>query len=401
MSNMTPFNPNMDMIPANYLFSDIARKVGDFTSVNPDAEIIRLGIGDAVLPIVPKVCDAAKATIDKMSKGNLGYPSGEGNSDLRKAIADVYYGFSSDIEEKNVVISSGAKEDSSNIQEIFSLDMPVYVTDPVYPVYVNSNIIAGRHDIRTLACTEENGFLPEVPDSIEKPSLIYLCFPNNPTGECADYDHLEKWVKVAKESGSVIIYDVAYRDFIVGSDIPQSIFEIEGADEVSIEIGSFSKSAGFTNIRTAWTVISDNFIGVDSDGKEEKFIDLWIRRQNYKFNGVSEIQQSMALSALTDAREDTLKQVDYYMDNANLIKEKFEEMGIECYGGVNSPYVWAKAPNNMSGWDFFDLMLNECGVVCTPGEGFGESGKGFFRLSAFAMRENVEEALERMNKLEF
>ncbi len=394
----TPYNENFDNIPPNYLFADIAKRVATFQTANPDAKIIRLGISDAVLPIVEKVRKAGHISIDKMEIANAGYPSGTGNQDLRQAIVDTYYDFSENITAANVIVSSGAKEESSNIQEMFPMDMPVYTTDPVYPVYVNSNILAGRDQITTLPCTKENDFLPEIPQ-IEKPSLIYLCFPNNPTGECASYEHLSEWVKIARASGSAIIYDVAYCDFITDSKIPKSIFEIPGSDEVAIEIGSLSKSAGFTNIRTAWTAISNDFVGVNSQGKEEKFIDLWERRQNYKFNGVSEIQQSMALCALTTAREETMEQVKYYMKNATLIKSTFEKMNIECVGGINSPYVWAEAPNGMSGWDFFDLLLNECSVVCTPGEGFGESGNDYFRLSAFALRENVEEALEKIGNL--
>ena len=393
-------NPNFSLIPPNYLFRDIGQRVQAFEDANPDKNVIRLGIGDVTEPLEYYCLHAGHDFLSKASQKNPGYPSGEGITKLRVAICDVYYNAFDSFFASNVVIGNGAKEDSACIQELFAKDIPVYITDPVYPVYQYSNLLAGRKDIRLMSCTEENGFMPDIPD-LDEPSLIYLCFPNNPTGECATKEYLEKWVKAAKESGSVIISDIAYRDFITDPNLPKSIYEIDGAREVAIEIGSFSKSAGFTGIRVSWTTIPSELKGVGTDGIEVPLIDLWTKYVNFTRNGVPGDHQEMAFSAITDGREHCLDQVNGYLENAKLILKTFNGLGIKCWGGVNSPYVWAKTPNYMGSWDFFDLLLNQCAVVCTPGEGFGESGKGYFRLSAFNDEANVVVALERISKLKF
>lgn len=402
---MARINPSYRRLTAGYLFPEIGRRTREFQTAHPDARILRLGIGDTTEPLVPSITGGLHGAVDKLADRTTysGYGDSEGIPALREAIAALYQSIGADVRADDVHVSDGAKSDSANIQSIFSTDSVVAVQDPAYPVYVDSNVMAGRTGLKNdlgqyeglvyMPCTAENGFFPELPD--RKVDLIYLCSPNNPTGAVATRAQLEAFVAYAREHGAVILFDSAYSDFITDPALPRSIYEIPGARECAIEINSFSKSAGFTGVRLGWTLVPAELRVEDSEPGEVK--KMWTRRQNTFFNGASNIVQAGGLAALGDAgRKETLEIVRYYMENAGIIRTALEALGLTVFGGVNAPYVWLRTPNGLDSWTFFDKLLGECHVVGTPGAGFGPSGEGYFRLSAFGHRENVIEATERI-----
>ncbi|MCI5878981.1 MAG: LL-diaminopimelate aminotransferase [Lachnospiraceae bacterium] len=404
---MYQINDNYQKLPGSYLFSDIAKKVKAFSDANPDAKIIRLGIGDVTQPLVPAIIDALHGAVDEMAKAETfhGYAPDLGYEFLRNAIAENdYRARGCDIAADEIFVSDGAKSDSGNIQEIFSLDNRIAVCDPVYPVYVDSNVMAGRcgtydaasqmwSNVIYMPCTRENNFVPEFPK--ETPDMIYLCLPNNPTGTTITKAQLQEWVNYANKVGAVIIYDGAYEAYISEDDVAHSIYECEGAKTCAIELKSFSKNAGFTGVRLGYTVVP----------KELKcgnvsLHDMWARRHGTKFNGAPYIVQRAGEAVYSAAGKAQLKdQVGYYMKNAKTIKEGLKDAGYEVYGGVNAPYIWLKTPEKMTSWDFFDYLLEKANVVGTPGCGFGPSGEGYFRLTAFGSYENTVAALERIKAL--
>ena len=404
---MYQINDNYQKLPGSYLFSDIAKKVKAFSDANPDAKIIRLGIGDVTQPLVPAIIDALHGAVDEMAKAETfhGYAPDLGYEFLRNAIAENdYKARGCDIAADEIFVSDGAKSDSGNIQEIFSLDNRIAVCDPVYPVYVDSNVMAGRcgtydaasqmwSNVIYMPCTGENNFVPEFPK--ETPDMIYLCLPNNPTGTTITKAQLQEWVDYANKVGAVIIYDGAYEAYISEDDVAHSIYECEGAKTCAIELKSFSKNAGFTGVRLGYTVVP----------KELKcgnvsLHDMWARRHGTKFNGAPYIVQRAGEAVYSAAGKAQLKdQVGYYMKNAKTIKEGLKDAGYEVYGGVNAPYIWLKTPEKMTSWDFFDYLLEKANVVGTPGCGFGPSGEGYFRLTAFGSYENTVAALERIKAL--
>jgi LL-diaminopimelate aminotransferase len=402
---MIRINENYLKLKASYLFADIAKRVSAYQEANPEKKIIRLGIGDVTEPL-PEACRAAfHAAIDEMGtrEGFHGYGPEQGYPFIREAIAkNDFQARGADISPDEVFLSDGAKCDSGNIQEIFGSDIKIAVPDPVYPVYVDTNVMAGRTGRNVdgryegfvyLDSTPENGYVPEVPQ--EKVDLIYLCFPNNPTGATATREQLKAWVDYARECGAVILYDAAYVAFIRDDSLPQSIFEIEGAREVAIEFRSFSKTAGFTGTRCAYTVIPKTLKAKDASGAEHSIHALWNRRHSTKFNGVSYPVQKAAAAVYSEQGKAEVKALtDFYLENAKLIVKAVTELGFDCVGGINSPYIWVNAKR--SSWDFFDLLLNEAGVVCTPGAGFGTCGEGHIRISAFNSREKVIEAMGRI-----
>lgn len=404
---MYQINDNYQKLPGSYLFSTIAKKVAAFTEQNPDRKVIRLGIGDVTQPLVPAVIAAMHKAVDEMAQPSTfrGYAPDLGYDFLRSAIvANDYQKRGCTIQEDEVFISDGAKSDSGNIQEIFSKDCKIAVTDPVYPVYVDSNVMAGRcgdYDSRTqtwdrviyMPCTRENGFVPEFPK--EAPDLIYLCIPNNPTGTTITKAQLQQWVDYANANGAAIIYDAAYEAYITEPDVAHSIYECRGADACAIEIRSFSKNAGFTGVRLGFTVVPKALKcgGVSLNA-------MWARRHGTKYNGAPYIIQRAGEAVYSDEGKAQLKeQVAYYMKNAAAIKEGLSAAGYEVYGGVNAPYIWLKTPGSMSSWDFFDHLLERANVVGTPGSGFGPSGEGYFRLTAFGSYENTEAALARIRAM--
>jgi len=405
---MVLINENYLKLPGSYLFSEIARRVNQFKAENPQANIIRMGIGDVTRPLVPAVIEAMHKAVDEMGQQETfrGYGPEQGYEFLAQKIIENDFlprGVKLDVDE--VFISDGAKTDTANFQELFGLDNIVAVTDPVYPVYVDSNVMAGRtgglndkgqfDKLVYLPCTEENGLKPDLPDT--RVDLIYLCYPNNPTGMTLTKDELKKWVDYARENGSIILFDAAYEAFITEEDVPHSIFEIEGAKEVAVEFRSFSKNAGFTGTRCAYTIVPKELVAYDSQGRGHSVNKLWLRRQTTKFNGVSYPVQVAAAAVYSEQGKKQIKgTIDYYMANAKIIREGLQEAGFKVYGGVNSPYIWMKTPNNMSSWDFFDKLMREAHVIGTPGAGFGVSGEGYFRLTAFNSRENTIEAIERI-----
>jgi LL-diaminopimelate aminotransferase len=404
---MARLNDHYLKLAAGYLFPEISRRVSVFTDANPEADVIRLGIGDVVLPLSSSVRQAMHDAIDEMStaEGFRGYGPSEGYDFLREAIAE--HDFASRgvrIDPSEIYASDGSKCDSANIQEIFAVDATLAVTDPVYPVYVDTNVMAGRTGgadeggryagIEYLACTEENSFLPDLPD--RPVDLIYLCSPNNPTGIVAPRDELQKWVDWARANDAIILFDAAYERFIT-EDLPHSIFEIDGARECAIEFRSFSKTAGFTGIRCAYIVIPEELQGKGPTGESVPVAQLWRRRTNTKFNGISyPVQRGAAAIYSEEGRKEVQANIDYYMTNAGLILEGLSKAGLTTFGGVNAPYVWLKTPAGLDSWQFFDELLNKANVVGTPGSGFGAHGEGYFRLSAFGIREKVEEAIERI-----
>lgn len=408
---MAKINDHFQKLAAGYLFPEIGRRVGEFIKAHPDAPVIRLGIGDVTQALTPSIIEAFHKGVDEMAQNSTfrGYGPEQGYEFLRESIADHSYrarGVKLDASE--IFISDGSKCDSGNIQEIFGIDNKIAVTDPVYPVYVDTNVMAGRtgaadkngryEGLVYLPCTAENDFDPELPQ--EKVDLIYLCYPNNPTGTVATKETLKKWVDYAKSNESIIFFDAAYEAFISDSEIPHSIYEIEGADEVAIEFRSFSKTAGFTGTRCAFTVVPKKLMAKNSKGEEVPLHALWNRRHCTKFNGVSYPVQVAANACFSEAGKKEIQGlVDFYMENARIIRDGLTALDIQTYGGVNAPYIWLKTPNSLSSWDFFDKLLKEANVVGTPGSGFGAAGEGYFRLSAFGSRDNVEEAIERIKKL--
>ena len=404
---MVKINENFEKIQASYLFSTVAKKVAEFQKNNPDKKVIKLGIGDVTRPL-PKVCiEAMKKAADEMGKADTfrGYGPEQGYDFLRNAIVENEYkglGISPD----EIFVSDGAKCDCGNIVDIFGRDNKVAVTDPVYPVYVDTNVMSGRtgkykdgkyEKLIYLPMTEENNFKPELPKEV--PDLIYLCFPNNPTGTVLTKEELKVWVDYAKENKSIILFDAAYCAFISEENIPKSIYEIEGAKDVAIEFKSYSKTAGFTGVRCGYVVLPKTVYAYDKTGNKIELNKLWNRRQCTKFNGTPYITQRGAEAIYTEEGQKEIKEnIDYYKENAKIILEGLKEIGIKAYGGVNSPYVWLKTPNNMKSWDFFDMLLTKANVVGTPGEGFGPSGEGYFRLTAFGTRENTIEAMKRIKE---
>ncbi len=388
---MARINANYAKLKAGYLFPEIGRRTNEFTQKHPGIEIMRLGIGNTTEPLVPAVIAGLHRGVDKLAKAETytGYGDEQGNTALRKAIAGQYNLLGVDLEPAEIFISDGAKCDSANIQTIFGTNNLVAVQDPAYPVYVDTNITAGR-EIVYLPCIERNGFFPEVPKM--KVDLIYLCSPNNPTGAVADRDKLSEFVHYANENKAVIIFDAAYSEYILTPGLPQSIYEIEGAKKCAIEINSFSKSAGFTGVRLGWTVVPKALVAEDAE--PGKINQMWNRRQTTFFNGASNIVQEGGLAALSlNGRLQNLETINYYMENARIIREGLAERFV-VYGGRNAPFLWVKTPNGMNSWEFFDKMLEEAHVVITPGSGFGSAGEGYFRVSAFGHRENIEKAVQ-------
>lgn len=409
---MTQINHNYLELQGSYLFSEIAKRRTKFVQDNPQAEIISLGIGDVTRGLPEAVIKAMHGAVDEMAVPGTfrGYGPEQGYDFLIQAIIDNdYKSRGIDIQSNEVFVSDGSKCDVGNIQEIFSNDATVAVQDPVYPVYVDTNVMAGRSgkfnketnrydNIVYLECTSDNNFTPSLPN--RKVDLIYLCYPNNPTGMTLSKEELKKWVDYAKANNAIILYDSAYEAFIQEEDVPHSIYEIEGAKEVAIEFRSFSKTAGFTGIRCAYTVVPRELKGFDQAGNEILVNDLWNRRHTTKFNGVSYVTQRGAAAIYSpEGKEQIQALVDYYMTNAKIIREGLASLGLEVYGGVNAPYIWLKTPNNMDSWSFFDKLLSEANIVGTPGVGFGQSGQGYFRLTAFGSRENTEKAVERIRNL--
>lgn len=408
---MIRLNAHYQQLAGSYLFAEIARRVQEYQQAHPDQRIIKLGIGDVTKPLVPAVLDSLKQGVEAMGQADTfqGYGPYEGFAFLREKIAA--FDFQSrgvNISPDEVFVSTGAKEDSANFQELFAQDVKIAITDPVYPVYVDSNVMAGRigafkdgryEGIVYLECTADNNFLPELPS--EAVDLIYLCFPNNPTGQVATKADLQNWVDYAREHKALILFDAAYEAFITDDSIPHSIFEVDGADEVAVEFRSLSKTAGFTGTRLSYTIIPNHVKIYDADGNAHQLNKLWLRRQSTKFNGVSYIIQKGAEAAFTDAgRAQITKVIDHYLGNAQIICDGLDTLGISYSGGVNSPYVWFKTPDGLGSWEMFQKLLDECQVVGTPGAGFGKCGEGYFRLTGFGSRDNTREAISRFSQLQ-
>ena len=404
---MLKANQDYLKLPGSYLFSTVARKQREFSEKHPEKEIIRLSIGDVTQPIAPVIIDALHRAVDEMASvtGFHGYAPDLGYEFLRNAIAENdYKARGCEVSPDEVFVSDGAKGDCGNIQEIFDKDCKVAVCDPVYPVYVDTNVMAGRtgtydektgvwSDVIYMPCLKENGFAPQLPS--EKPDLIYLCFPNNPTGATITTAQLQEWVDYANKNKAVIIYDAAYEAYISEDDVPHSIYECEGARTCAIEIHSFSKNAGFTGLRLGYTVIPKE---LEADGV--KLHGLWARRHGTKYNGAPYIIQRAGEAVYSPAGKEQLKaQVAYYMKNAAYIREGLTEAGYKVSGGINAPYIWLETPDNMTSWEFFDHLLERAGVVGTPGSGFGPSGEHYFRLTAFGSFENTMAAIKRIKEM--
>lgn len=387
-------NHNYDNLVPNYLFAEIAKRTNKFIEENPDKKVIKLGIGDVTLPLAPVVIDAFKKGIDELGEKATfkGYPDYEGYEFVRQAVAQYYASFGVEVSEDEILINDGAKSDTGNFGDIFSDDNVVLVTDPVYPVYVDSNIMAGRKIVLAPA-TKENGFCA-MPDENVKADIIYLCSPNNPTGSAYTKEQLKTWVDYALKNDAIILYDCAYEAFIT-DDCPRSIFAIEGSRQCAVEFCSLSKTAGFTGTRCGYTVIPKE---LERDG--HNIYKLWYRREATKFNGVSYPVQCAAAAVFSQEGQKQIKEnLSYYKENAKIISSALDELGIYYTGGKNSPYIWLECPNGMGSWEFFDYLLENANVVGTPGEGFGDCGKGYFRLTSFGDRDNTIEAVERIKKL--
>jgi len=405
---MAQINDNYLKLQASYLFIEIGNRVASYTKANPGKNIIKMGIGDVTEPLPVACREAFHMAIDEMGTkdGFHGYGPEQGYPFLRETIAsNEFHSRNCDISADEIFVSDGSKCDSGNIQEIFSLQSRIAIPDPVYPVYVDTNVMAGRtgdniegryEGLVYLESTPENGYIPSPPE--EKVDLIYLCFPNNPTGSCATRDQLKQWVDYARKNKAIILYDAAYVSFIRDPEIPHSIFEIDGARECALEFRSFSKNAGFTGTRCAYTVVPKDLLGYDSSGTPINIHQLWNRRQGTKFNGTSyPVQRAAAAIYSPEGKQEVIALTNFYMDNAALILDAMKDLGFSCVGGTNAPYVWIQTEG--SSWDLFDRLLNEAGVVCTPGAGFGTCGEGHIRLSAFNSRENVEEAVKRLREV--
>lgn len=408
---MARINESYSKLKAGYLFPEIGRRVSKFCAEHPDAKVIRLGIGDVTEPLTPAVIQAMHAAVDEMAdrKTFKGYGPEQGYDFLRQAIVENDYKLrGAHVEPDEVFVSDGSKCDTGNILEIFGADNVVAVLDPVYPVYVDTNVMSGRtgaadesgrfSGLVYIPVTAENGFVPALPK--QRVDLIYLCYPNNPTGVVASREQLQQWVDYARANDSIILYDAAYEAYITDPSIPHSIYEIPGAREVAIEFRSFSKTAGFTGVRCAFTVVPKSMQGSTGAGERVSLNSLWNRRQSTKFNGVSYPVQRGAEAIYSPAGKTQVRAIiEFYLTNARLIREGLQSAGLTVYGGVNAPYVWLKTPNGQGSWEFFDRLLREAHLVGTPGSGFGASGEGYFRLSAFNSRANVEEAVRRFQKV--
>jgi LL-diaminopimelate aminotransferase len=409
---MININENFLNLQDSYLFSTIAKKVAEFQKNNPDKKVIKLGIGDVTRPIVPAVLEAMHKAVDELGiqQSFRGYGPEQGYEFLREKIAEFDYakrGVKIDIDE--IFVSDGAKCDCGNIGDILGFENKVAITDPVYPVYLDTNVMSGRsgkynektgmfENIIYMPATSKNNFVPEFPEEV--PDMIYLCLPNNPTGTTLTKEQLAKWVEYARKNKSLILFDSAYEAYISEENIPHTIYEIEGAKEVAIEFRSFSKTAGFTGVRCAYTIVPKELKGYTKNGEEVSLNSLWNRRHGTKFNGVSYPVQRGAEAIYSDDGQKQIKEnISYYMNNAKIIKEGLQASGFTVYGGINAPYIWLKVPSNMTSWEFFDKLLNEANVVGTPGVGFGPSGEGYFRLTAFGTKENTIEAIERIKNM--
>ncbi|HPJ21018.1 MAG TPA: LL-diaminopimelate aminotransferase [Clostridia bacterium] len=406
---MLKINENYLKLPGNYLFAEIRNRVNKYKASNPGANVISLGIGDVTQPLNEEIVRALHNAVDDMSKGETfkGYGPDQGYDFLINAIIENdYRSRGVELDQDEIFVSDGAKCDTGNFQEIFGTDNTIAVTDPVYPVYVDTNAMAGRtgdfidgrwSNVIYMPCTAENNFKPELPS--KSADIIYLCSPNNPTGTTLGRDELKKWVDYASANGSIILYDAAYAAYISEDDVPRSIFEIDGAKKVAVEFRSYSKKAGFTGTRCAYTVVPKELMAKSSDGSEVSINKLWARRVSTKFNGVSYIIQKGAAAVYTEeGKKQTAETIAYYMKNASIIREGLREIGLEVYGGINAPYIWLRTPAGMTSWELFDKLLNEVNVVGTPGSGFGPSGEGYFRLTAFGTRENTVEAVRRIKE---
>ena len=395
---MIKINENYLKIEDSYLFSTIAKKVSEYQKNNPSKKIIKLGIGDVTRPIVPAVVEAMHKATDEMGKKETfkGYGPEQGYDFLRdKIVENDYHKRGINITKEEIFVSDGAKCDTGNIGEIFSKDNVVAITDPVYPVYLDTNIMLGRNKIVYIQATAENNFVPELPK--EKVDIIYLCFPNNPTGTVLTRDELKVWVDYATQNKSIILFDSAYEAFITDENVPHSIYEIEGAKKVAIEFRSFSKTAGFTGVRCAYTVVPKELVGYTEDGREVNLNALWNRRQCTKFNGVPYVTQKGAEAVYSEEGQKQIKEnIAYYLENAKIIREGLQNAGFTVYGGINAPYIWLKVPMGHTSWSFFDELLEKVAVVGTPGAGFGKAGEGYFRLTAFGDRDNTIEAIQRI-----
>ena len=392
---MLKINENYAKLKESYLFSEIAHRVNAYSAANPDKKLIKMGIGDVTLPLCDAVVQAMKTAADEMGKAETfrGYGPEQGYDFLKEKIRAYYAKIGVELAPDSIFISDGAKSDLGNILDIFSKDNKVLIPDPVYPVYVDTNVMDGINIVFADA-NEQNGFLPQ-PDENTDADIVYICSPNNPTGAVYDKDGLKKWIAYAKEHKAVILFDAAYESFVADPTLPRSIYEIDGAKECAIEFCSLSKTAGFTGTRCGYTVVPDELV---FDGHSlNKF---WLRRQTTKFNGVSYIVQRAAEAVFTDEGQKQIRaNIDYYRENAKIITTAFDELGITYFGGKNSPYIWMKCPNGMDSWTFFDYLLKNAGVVGTPGAGFGENGEGFFRLTSFSNHENTQEAMKRFKAL--
>lgn len=411
---MIRVNDNFTLLPQSYLFSEIARKVSDFTASHPAEKIIRMGIGDVTRPLCPAAIEAMHLAVDDEASSSTfhGYGPEQGYSFLREAIAENdYRARGLDISPDDIFISDGAKSDTGNIGDILARDCRVAVTDPVYPVYVDTNVMAGRagkplpdggwSGIEFLPCTGENDFVPALP--VTSPDIIYLCFPNNPTGTVLTAGELKKWVDYALSHNALLLFDSAYEAYVRTPGVPRSIYEIEGAERCAIEFRSFSKTAGFTGVRCGYTVVPSTLKGIDASGHEVELRKLWNRRQCTKFNGASYISQRAAEALYTPlGRIQVADTIEYYRRNASMLLKGLSEAGLKAYGGVDSPYIWVKTPEGIpSSWKFFDYLMEHAGIVGTPGAGFGRAGEGYFRLTAFSSADATEEACLRLSRLDF
>lgn len=411
---MIRVNDNFTLLPQSYLFSEIARKVSDFTASHPDEKIIRMGIGDVTRPLCPAAIEAMHLAVnDEASSSTFhGYGPEQGYAFLREAIAENdYRARGLDISPDDIFISDGAKSDTGNIGDILARDCRVAVTDPVYPVYVDTNVMAGRagkplpdggwSGIEFLPCTGENDFVPALP--VTSPDIIYLCFPNNPTGTVLTAQELKKWVDYALSHNALLLFDSAYEAYVRTPGVPRSIYEIEGAERCAIEFRSFSKTAGFTGVRCGYTVVPSALKGIDGSRREVELRKLWNRRQCTKFNGASYISQRAAEALYTPlGRIQVADTIEYYRHNASMLLKGLSEAGLKAYGGVDSPYIWVKTPEGIpSSWKFFDYLMEHAGIVGTPGAGFGRAGEGYFRLTAFSSADATEEACLRLSRLDF
>jgi LL-diaminopimelate aminotransferase len=408
---MASINENYLKLKAGYLFPEIGRRVKQFTEANPDKKVIRMGIGDVTLPLTPAIIKAFHEGVEEMSKASTfrGYGPEQGYEFLREAIAvNDYQARGANIKADDIFISDGSKCDTGNIQEIFGNDNIIALGDPVYPVYADTTVMSGKtgfcdekgyfEGIVYMPCTEANGFVPDIPS--QRADLIFLCFPNNPTGTVATKEVLKKWVEYALANKCIILYDAAYQAYITDPAIPKSIYEIEGAENCAIEFRSFSKTAGFTGTRCAFIVIPDGVKAYDNAGNSYHVKPLWNRRHTTKFNGVSyPVQKAAAAIYSEDGKKETAEMIAFYLENARIMRESLESAGYTVFGGINAPYVWVKTKGGIKSWEFFDKLLNEVNVVGTPGSGFGPSGEGYFRFSAFADRTSVIEAMERIKNL--